>query len=148
MITPIPPPSQSFLSKSFSTLPPPLSPSRSFNALFRDTLLDHVQDTLPNSQISDVWKGALNMAMWGLRSAGHSIIKLWESLGNPPCGLKIPLSTKKVLPCIVSKGLASHCKAKMIGRGLTNEKPPFLLLPNQTKLAVPCDMKCIRDVYI
>ena len=47
-----------------------------------------------------------------------------------------------------TQGLATKCKAKTIGRGSTNEKPPFLLLPNQTKLAVPCDMKCIWDVYI
>ena len=44
------------------------------------------------------------------------------------------------------KGLGSHCKAKTIGRGSSNEKSPFLLLPNQTKLAVPYDMKrsCIN----
>ena len=42
--------------------------------------------------------------------------------------------------------LGSHCKAKTIGRGSSNEKSPFLLLPNQTKLAVPYDMKrsCIN----
>ena len=39
------------------------------------------------------------------------------------------------------KGLGSHCKAKTIGRGSSNEKSPFLLLPNQTKLAVPYDVK-------
>ena len=44
------------------------------------------------------------------------------------------------------EGLGSHCKAKTIGRGSSNEKSPFLLLPNQTKLAVPYDMKrsCIN----
>ena len=39
------------------------------------------------------------------------------------------------------QGLGSHCKAKTIGRGSSNEKSPFLLLPNQTKVAVPYDMK-------
>ena len=47
---------------------------------------------------------------------------------------------------MVSKGLGSHRKAKTIGRGSSNEKPPFLLLPNQTCL--PYDIRCIWNACV